>query len=59
MGITLEVGIIVVVVIIDIVGGPGGGFGGPGAGFGGPGGGFSGSRSSGKPLLLLRLNKHP
>ncbi len=37
---TLEVRIIVVVVIIDIVGGPGGGFGGPGAGFGGPGGGF-------------------
>ena len=31
-----------VVVIIDIVGGPGGGFGGPGAGFGGPGGGFGG-----------------
>ncbi len=29
-----------VVAIIDIVGGPGGGFGGPGAGFGGPGGGF-------------------
>ena len=48
-----------VVVIIDIVGGPGGGFGGPGAGFGGPGGGFSGSRSSGKPLLLLRLKNHP
>ena len=30
----------------------------PGGGFGGPGGGFS-SRSSGKPLLLLRLNKPP
>ena len=44
-----------VVVIIDIVWGPGGGFGGPGAGFGGPGGGFSGSRSGGKPLLLLRF----
>ena len=41
-----------VVVIIDIVGGPGGGF-------GGPGGGFSDSKSSGKPLLLLRLNKPP
>ena len=42
-----------------ILGGPGGGFCGPGAGFGGPGGGFSGSRSSGKPLLLLRLKKPP
>ena len=42
-----------------ILGGPGGGFCGPGAGLGGPGGGFSDSRSSGKPLLLLRLNKHP
>ena len=39
-----------------ILGGPGGGFCGPGAGFGGPGGGFSDSRSSGKPLLLLRLD---
>ena len=48
----LEVGAIVVDVIIDIVGGPGGGFGGPGAGFGGPGGGFSGSRSSGKPYYV-------
>ena len=37
--------------------GPGGGFCGPGAGFGGPGGGFSDNRSSGKPLLLLRLKK--
>ena len=45
--------------IIDIGGGPGGGVGGPGGGFGGPGGGFSGSRSSGKPLLLLRLKKPP
>ena len=35
------------------------GFGGPGGGFGAPGGGFSGSRSSGKPLLLLRLKKPP
>ena len=42
-----------------ILGGPGGGFCGPGAGFGGPGGGFSISRSSGKPLLLLRLKKPP
>ena len=42
-----------------ILGGPGGGFCGPGAGFGGPGGGFSDSRSSGKPLLLLRLKKPP
>ena len=48
-----------VVIIIDIGGGPGGGVGGPGGGFGGPGGGFSGSRSSGKPLLLLRLKNHP
>ena len=37
----------------------GGGCGGPGGGFGGPGGGFSDSRSSGKPLLLLRLKKPP
>ena len=36
-----------------------GGPGGPGNGFGGPGGGFSGNRSSGKPLLLLRLKKTP
>ena len=36
-----------------------GGFGGPGGGLGGPGGGFSDSRSSGKPLLLLRLKKPP
>ena len=43
---TLKIGIIVVVGIIDIVGGPGGGF-------GGPGGGFSDNRGSGKPLLLL------
>ena len=35
------------------------GLGGPGGGFGAPGGGFSGSRSSGKPLLLLRLKKPP
>ena len=41
--------------IIDI----GGGLGGPGGGFGGPGGGFSDNRSSGKPLLLLRLKKPP
>ena len=40
-------------------GGPGGGFCGPGGGFGGPGGGFSDNRSSGKPLLLLRLKNHP
>ena len=52
---TLEDGIIVVGVIIDI----GGGLGGPGGGFGGPGGGFSDNRSSGKPLLLLRLKKPP
>ena len=38
---------------------PGGGFGGPGSGFGGPGGGFNTGRSSGKPLLLLRLKKTP
>ena len=57
---TLKTGIVVVVVIIDIVGGPGGGFGGPGSGFlRGPGSGFSDSKSSGKPLLLLRLNKPP
>ena len=31
----------------------------PGNGFGGPGGGFSGNRNSGKPLLLLRLEKPP
>ena len=37
----------------------GGGCGDPGGGFGGPGGGFSDSRSSGKPLLLLRLKNHP
>ena len=48
-----------VVVIIDIVGGHGGGYGGPGGGFRGPGGGFSDSKSSGKPLLLLRLKNHP
>ena len=42
-----------VVTIIVVGGGPGCGVGGPGGGFGGPGGGFSGSRSSGKPLLLL------
>ena len=35
------------------------GFDGPGGGFGAPGGGFSDNRSSGKPLLLLRLNNHP
>ena len=29
------------------------------SGFCGPGGGFSGNRSSGKPLLLLRLKKPP
>ena len=46
-----------VVIIIDIGGGPGGGVGDPGGGFGGPGGGFSGSSSSGKALLLLRLKK--
>ena len=48
-----------VVAIIDIGGGPGGGFGGPGGGFGGPGGDFTDSRGSGKPLLLLRLKNHP
>ena len=32
---------------------------GPGGGFGAPGGGFNDSRSSGKPLLLLRLKNHP
>ena len=36
-----------------------GGFGGPGGGFGGPRGGLNDSRSSGKPLLLLRLKKPP
>ena len=45
------------------MGGPGGGFGAPGGdpggGFGAPGDGFSDSRSSGKPLLLLRLKKNP
>ena len=57
---TLEVGIIVVVAIIDIGGGPGGGVGGPGGGFGGPGGGFfSLSSSSGLPLLLLPLKPPP
>ena len=51
---------IVVVVIIDIVGGPGGGFGGPGGAFRGPGGGlFSLSSSSGLPLLLLPLKSPP
>ena len=40
------------VIIFDIGEGPGGGF-------GGPGGGFSDRRSSGKPLLLLRLKKPP
>ena len=29
------------------------------SGFSGPGGGFSGNRSSGKPLLLLRVKNHP
>ena len=48
-----------VVIIIVVGGGPGCGVGGPGGGFGGPGGGFSGSRSSGKPLLLLRSKKPP
>ena len=38
--VTLKIGILVVVVTIDIVGGPGGGFGGPGCSFGGPGGCF-------------------
>ena len=53
---TLEDGIIVVGVIIDI----GGGLGGPGGGFGGPGGGFfSLSSSSGLPLLLLSLKPPP
>ena len=57
---TLKPGIIVVVVIVDIVGGPGGGFGGPGGGFRGPGGGsFSLSSSSGLPLLLLSLKTTP
>ena len=51
----LEDGIIVVNIIIDI----GGGLGGPGGGVGGPGGGFSDDRSSGKPLLLLRLKEPP
>ena len=41
-----------VVAIVDIAVGPGGGF-------AGPGGGFSVNRSSGKPLLLLRLKKPP
>ena len=35
------------------------GLGGPGGGFDAPGGGFSGTRSRGKPLLLLRQKKHP
>ena len=35
------------------------GLGGPGGGFGAPGGGFSDGRSSGKPLLLLRLKNYP
>ena len=49
-----------VVIIIDIGGGPGGGVGGPGGGFGGPGGGFfSLSSSSGLPLLLLSLKPPP
>ena len=47
------------IIIFDIGGVPGGGFAGPSGGFGGPGGGFSNSRSSGKPLLLLRLKKPP
>ena len=38
---------------------PGGGFRGPGGGFDGPGGGFNSNRSSGKPLLLLALQKPP
>ena len=42
-----------VAVIIDIVGGPGGGFGGPGGGF------FSLSSRSGLPLLLLSLKPPP
>ena len=36
-----------------------GDFGGPDGGFGDPGGGLNGNRSSGKPLLLLRLKKPP
>ena len=55
----LEIGIIVVVTIIDIGGGPGGGVGGPGGGFGGPGGGFSDNRSGGKPLLRQKTKDHP
>ena len=47
------------VIIFDIGGVTGGGFGGPGGGFGGPGGGFSDSRSSGKPLLVLKLKNQP
>ena len=31
--------------------------GGPGTGLGGPGGRFDGNRNSGKPLLLLRIDK--
>ena len=34
-------------------------FGGPGGGFGGPGGVLNDSRSSGKPLLLLRFKTPP
>ena len=57
---TLEVGIIVVVTIIVVGGGPGCGVGGPGGGFGGPGGVFfSRSSSSGLPLLLLPLKPPP
>ena len=57
---TLEIGITVVVIIIDIGGGPGGVVGGPGSGFGGPGGVFfSLSSSSGLPLLLLSLKPPP
>ena len=37
----VEVGVIVVVTMIDIGGGPGGGFASPGGGFGDPGGVFS------------------
>ena len=48
-----------VVIIIDIGGGPGGGVGGPGGGLGGPGGGFRTGKSSGKPLLLPVLKKTP
>ena len=45
---TLEPSIIVVVIIIDLRGGPGGGgVGGPGGGLGGPWGGFSDDTNSG------------